>query len=140
MLQQLRCDPLFSMSGLAWDLSRGNAQLVMSQWHYDAWRCSHAQATDLSHSNKFYNQTRSTLGVSKTSAVAAGFCVSRSTSETRHPSLYLSSGAANTASSVSPATLSTGSNRKAASICSADAFAEFAVTGSSRVLYSFFQV
>lgn len=61
-------------------------------------------------------------------------------SGTRHPSLYLSSSAANTACSVSPATLSTSSNRKAASICSADAFAEFAVTGSSRVLYSFFQV
>lgn len=82
------------------------------------------------------------LSVSDTSAVSAGSCASRSTPGTRHPSLSLnlSSGAYSNASSVSPATLSTGSNRKAASICSADAFAEFAVTGSSRVLYSFFQV
>lgn len=92
-----------------------------------------------SHSNKFYSQTRSTLCVSEISAVSVGFCASCSPSETRHPGLYLFSGAANAASSVSSATLSTGSYRKAASICSADAFAEFAVTGFSRVLFSFFQ-
>ena len=109
------------------------------QWLYDAWMLSHDQATDFSPPSKFYGQTTSMLSVSDTSVVSAGFSGSRSTFGTRHPSLLLnlSSGVGN---SVSPVALSTGSDRRAASICSADTFAELVVTGSSRVFYSFFQM
>lgn len=99
---------------------------MKSQWLYDAWVLSHAQATDFSPQNKFYGQTTSMLSFSDAPVVSAGFSGSLSTSGTRHPSLLLnlSSGVDN---SVSPAALSIGSDRKAASNCSADIFAELAV-------------
>lgn len=97
-------------------------------WLYDAWMPSHVPAINFSPPNQFYSQTISMLNVSDTSVVSVGFSGSPSTSGIRHPSvsLNLSSDVDN---SVSPAALCTVSDRKAASICSADTFAELAVAG-----------
>lgn len=136
LLLCIRRDPASNMSSPARDLGRSNSTSEVSRplWCLDAQLCPGNSLP-----SKFYGQTTSMLSVSDTFVVSAGFSGSSSTSGTRYPSLYLnlSSGVDNT---VSPAALSPASDSKAASTCSADTFAELAVTGSSRVLYSFFQM